>query len=320
MRKDPPEDRVEPFERTRIGIGSPEEARRVVASLASRELDFLKIRTVADRATYLALNEAADAHGLRLVGHVTGIPPEVVLEAGQDGVDHPFYPSVEGRTREERLSVWRRFAARGVPVVPTLVTLFETTFPATDRLRTIVEDDEGRIDHRRGYLSKYLVRDWREQVSEASDERREALRKIWEEVVRRDLREMHEAGMDLLVGSDVAALNIYPGFSLHDEMALFVTELGMTPEEVIERATRRSARFLGIGDTVGTVERGKVADLVLLDADPLLDIRNIRRISAVIQRGELYDRAGLERMLAAVRAAPDRTTDDWGRTATKPAK
>lgn len=320
MRKDPPKDRVEPFERTRIGVGSPEEARRVVASLASRELDFLKIRTVADRETYLALNEAANAHGIRLVGHVSGIPPDVVLEAGQDGVDHPFYPSVEGRTRDERLSVWRQFAARGVPVVPTLVTMFEATFPPTDRLRAIVEDEEGRIDPRRGYLSKYLVLDWREQVSEASDEGREALRKIWEEVVRRDLREMHEAGMDVLVGSDVAALNIYPGFSLHDEMVLFVTELGMTPADVIERATRRSARFLGIDNSVGTIERGKIADLVLLDADPLLDIRNSRRIAAVVLRGQLYDRAGLERITAAVRAAPDRTTDDWGRTANKPTK
>ena len=64
----------------------------------------------------------------------------------------------------------------------------------------------------------------------------------------------------------------------------------MTPAEVIERATRRSAQFLGIDESVGTIERGKVADLVLLDADPLLDIRNIRRISAVVLRGELYDR------------------------------
>lgn len=80
--------------------------------------------------------------------------------------------------------------------------------------------------------------------------------------------------MDVLVGSDVGVLNIFPGYSTHDEMALFVSELGMTPAEVIERATRRSARFLRISDSVGTVERGKVADLVLLEADPLEDIRN----------------------------------------------
>jgi imidazolonepropionase-like amidohydrolase len=313
MRKDPPEARIEPFERTRIPVGSPEEARRIVAELASRELDFLKIRTIQDRETYLALNEAANSHGIPLVGHVSGIPPEVVLEAGQDGVDHIFYPSLEGKTREERLAVWRKFAARRIPIVPTLVTLFEGTFPSTERLRAVVEDDDGKIDPRRRYLSKYLALDWREQVMETTDQRRQALRKIWEDVIRRDLREMHEAGMDLLVGSDVAALNIFPGYSIHDEMALFVTELGLTPAEVIERATSRSAKFLRIADSVGTVERGKVADLVLLEANPLEDIRNTRRIAAVVLRGTLYDNSGLDQILSAVRAAPDRQVDDWGR-------
>jgi imidazolonepropionase-like amidohydrolase len=313
MRKDPPEARIEPFERVRIPVGSPAEARRVVAELASREIDFLKIRTFQDRETYLALNKAADAHGIPLVGHVSGIPPEVVLDAGQDGVDHNFYPSLEAKTREERLVVWRKFAARGVPIVPTLVTLFETTFPSVERLRSVVEDDEGKIDPRRRYLSKYLVIDWREQVLEKTDERLQVWRKVWEDVIRRDLREMHEAEMDLLVGTDVAALNIFPGFSIHDEMALFVTELGMTPAEVIERATRRSARFLRIADSVGTIERGKMADLVLLEANPVQDIRNTRRIAAVVFRGTLYDRGGLEQILAAVQAAPDRQVDDWGR-------
>ena len=318
MRKDSPEKRIEPFERTRIPVGSPAEARRIVAELASRELDFLKIRTVQDRPTYLALNEAANAHGLPLVGHVTGIPPEVVLEAGQDGVEHGFYPSLDGKSREERLAVWRKFAERRVSIVPTLITLFESIFPSTERLRAIAEDDEGKIEPRRAYLSKYVVLDWREQVEEATDQRRQLLRKIWDEVVRRDLREMHEAGMDVLVGSDVAVLNIYPGSSIHDEMALFVSELGMTPAEVLERATSRSARFLRIADSVGTVERGKVADLVLLDANPLQDIRNTRRIAAVVVRGTFYDTQGIRQLLEAVRAAPDRRIDDWGRKTSAP--
>ena len=66
MRKDPPEARVEPFEKTRIPVGSPEQAREVVARLASRELDFLKIRTVQNVETYRTLNEAANAHGISL--------------------------------------------------------------------------------------------------------------------------------------------------------------------------------------------------------------------------------------------------------------
>ena len=314
MRKDPPAERVEPFERTRIGVGSPEEARSIVAQLAAREIDFVKIRTVQDRATYVALNKAADAHGLMLVGHVTGIPPEVVLASGQDGVEHGFYPSLDGKTQEERLAIWRKFAEQGVAVVPTLVTLFEATFPPTDRLRAIVEDENARLDPRRQYLSKYLVLDWREQVLEATDQRRQTLTKYWEDAARRDFREMHEAGVELLIGSDAAVLNIYPGYSLHDEMALFVRELGMTPAEVLERATRRSAKFLGISDQTGTVEQGKMADLVLLDANPLDDIRNTKQIAAVILRGTLYDKGGLEQILVAVRGAPERRMDDWGRT------
>ena len=314
MRKDPPSERVEPFERTRIGVGSPEEARRIVAELAKREIDFLKIRTVQDRETYLALNKAADEHGLKLVGHVTGIPPEVVLTSGQDGVEHAFYPSLQSKNKDERLAVWRKFAERGIVVVPTLVSIFEGTFPPTDKLRAIVEDEKGQIDPRRQYLAKYLVLDWREQVLEATDERRQTLHKIWEEMARRDFREMHEAGVELLVGSDAAVLNIFPGYSLHDEMALFVSELGMTPAEVIERTTRRSAKFLGLLDQTGTVEEGKIADLVLLDANPLDDIRNTKKISAVIVRGTVYDQKGIKKILAHVRAAPDIRTDDWGRT------
>ena len=112
MRRDPPEKRIEPFERTRIPVASPAEARRIVAELASRELDFLKVRTVQDQATYIALNEAANAHGIPLVGHVIGIPPEVVLEAGQDGIEHSFYPSLENRTRVCAARCFNRADAR----------------------------------------------------------------------------------------------------------------------------------------------------------------------------------------------------------------
>jgi imidazolonepropionase-like amidohydrolase len=73
------------------------------------------------------------------------------------------------------------------------------------------------------------------------------------------------------------------------------------------------ATFLHIGDSVGTVERGKIADLVLIDADPLMDITNTRRISAVVMRGEYYDGAALKKIRAQVLAAPDIRVDEWGR-------
>jgi predicted amidohydrolase YtcJ len=187
---------------------------------------------------------------------------------------------------------------------------------SVDRLRAIVDDEGGQVEPRRKYLSRFMILDWKEQLLETSVERQQALQALWGPLVA-TVREMHEAGMEILAGSDVAVLNIYPGSSLHDEMQLFVTALGMTPAEALERATRRSARFLGIGDSVGTVERGKIADLVLLEADPLADVSNTRRIAAVVLRGTLYDASGISTLLAGVAAAPDRKIDDWGRTGRK---
>jgi imidazolonepropionase-like amidohydrolase len=311
MRKDPPSARVEPFERLRIGIATPDEARRVVGELAGRELDFLKIRTVQDQATYLALNQAANQHRLKLVGHVGGMTPDTVLESGQDGIDHFFYPPLAAKTPQERLAVWERFARRGIPIVPTLIVLQAGMAPI-DRLRAIVDDEDGRVEPRRNYLSKYMILDWREQLAETTAERQAAFRKGWDAILR-DVREMHQAGMEVLAGSDVAVLNVYPGSSLHDEMAIFVRSLGMKPAESLDRATRRSARFLGLADTIGTIERGKIADLVLLDASPLADIGNTRRIAAVIMGGRLFDRDALQKIHADVARAPDRRTDEWGR-------
>lgn len=160
-------------------------------------------------------------------------------------------------------------------------------------------------------LSRFLLLDWREQVLELPDEdTRGLLTQIFDSEIR-DLREMHEAGVDLLVGSDVAVLNIYPGSSLHEEMALFVERLGMTPAEVLERTTRKSAAFLGIADSVGTIAPGQIADLVLLDANPLEDIRNVGRVTSVIVRGTVYDPTGLDEILAAVDTAHDQTVNDW---------
>jgi imidazolonepropionase-like amidohydrolase len=315
IRKDPPESRVEPFERARIGVGSPEEARRIVASMAAREVDFIKIRTVANEETYRALNDAANAHGIPLVGHVTGLSPQLVFDAQQDGIDHYMYPSID--SEQSRIELWRQFARRGVPIVPTLSTLFQTALVPANRLRAIADDDAGRVEPRRRLISRYLVLDWREQAGGASDERRAAVERLWQDTIRRDLREMHAAGMNVLVGTDTAVLNIYPGFSLHDEMVLFVRELGMTPGEVLERATRRSAEFLRLGDSIGSIERGKVADLLLLGGDPLLDIQNTTRLLAVIVRGRVCEAKAVQQLKADVLNAPDLQRDDWGRTRSK---
>jgi cytosine/adenosine deaminase-related metal-dependent hydrolase len=112
-------------------------------------------------------------------------------------------------------------------------------------------------------------------------------------------RDLKNAGVKLLAGTDMPQAFVYPGFSLHDELELLVRS-GLTPLEALRTTTYNPAEYLGALDSLGTVSRGKIADLVLLDADPLLDIRNTRRISAVIANGRLFDSAARASLLSHV--------------------
>jgi imidazolonepropionase-like amidohydrolase len=117
---------------------------------------------------------------------------------------------------------------------------------------------------------------------------------------------MHAAGVGFLAGTDTPpGVNVFPGFSLHDELQLFV-QAGFTPLEALQTATLNPAVFFGREGEMGTVENGNLADLVLLDANPLEDIGNTRKIAGVVARGRYLDRAELDRMLAGVEAAARR--------------
>ncbi|MFN2636100.1 MAG: amidohydrolase family protein [Gemmatimonadaceae bacterium] len=115
-------------------------------------------------------------------------------------------------------------------------------------------------------------------------------------------RDLNKAGVRLLAGTDAPQAFVFPGFSLHDELGLLVKS-GLTPLEALRTATYNPAEYLGALDSLGTVAKGKLADLVLLDANPLLDIANTRRISAVIANGRLFDTPARARLLDAVATA-----------------
>jgi hypothetical protein len=115
-------------------------------------------------------------------------------------------------------------------------------------------------------------------------------------------RQLNDAGVKLLAGTDASQPFVYPGFSLHEELQLLVHS-GLTPLEALRTATYNPAEYLGALDSLGAVGRGKVADLVLLDANPLSDIRNTRRISAVIANGRLFDSTDRSKLLTGVQAA-----------------
>lgn len=109
-------------------------------------------------------------------------------------------------------------------------------------------------------------------------------------------RELRNAGVKLLAGTDMPQAFVYPGFSLHQELELLV-QSGLTPAEALRTATYNPAEYFGALDSLGTVAKGKLADLLLLDANPLSDIRNTRRISTVIANGRVFDASARARLL-----------------------
>ena len=111
---------------------------------------------------------------------------------------------------------------------------------------------------------------------------------------------MRRAGVHILAGTDAPLRNSPPGFGLHEELALLVKG-GMSPFDALSAATIEPARYLGMLDSAGTIAAGKLADLVLLGGDPLRDIRQTRRVVAVVANGRLIDaneRARLIRLAA----------------------
>jgi len=113
---------------------------------------------------------------------------------------------------------------------------------------------------------------------------------------------MGALGVPMLAGSDDTNPFVVPGFSLHEELALLV-QAGLTPLQALQTATLNPARFLSATDSLGTVTKGKLADLVLLDADPLRDIANTRKVHAVVLGGRYLDRTSIDMLLDAAQKA-----------------
>jgi len=122
---------------------------------------------------------------------------------------------------------------------------------------------------------------------------------IWQSWAKM-VRQLNEAGVPLMAGTDLSVPGVVPGFSLHDELAIW-QEAGIPAADVLRSATVVPARFMGLGDRLGSLAEGKTASMVLLRANPLEDIGNARDIEAVFLRGRYFDRDALDRLLEETR-------------------
>lgn len=304
---------------------SPEDAAAGVDAAVEAGADFIKVFSEVPATHWRAILAEARAHSLPVVGHV---PARIALlddaRAGQRTGEHltqvyEACSSKEARILRERQGlegdalmsrasaqeadilatfdattcrhVAKRLAATGQVQVPTLVLADEDTFaqrahPGDDSRWHLLRPDEQR--RWQGFLAQYT----------GNDARLAARR--WP-IARNIVSILHQAGVPIMAGTDAPMPGVYPGFSLHEELQLLV-DAGLTPVEALRAATLEPARFLHIEDVSGSVAVGKRADMVLLDADPTRDIRNTRRIRAVVLAGRLLERSQLDALLGEAAA------------------
>lgn len=292
--------------RQRVGVGTVEEARQAVDSMAALGADFVKLRNSGSREAYLALLREARRQNLSVVGHAPRpVGPGEASDSGHASFEHAFVPALDGMTPADRAALFRRFRANGTAVTPTLLAGRNHRLLPDSSVLAALMDTLGTRDPRRRYVSPGLVEKWREEWELTKRDRP----RDWAALHRshlRDVGEMQREGVRILAGTDVGVQLVYPGWSLHEELEMLVVDAGLSPQDALRSATVSPAEFLGLQHRFGSVAVGKTADLVLLDADPLEDIRNTRRIRAVVHNGQILERAALDALLEEAKVAARR--------------
>jgi imidazolonepropionase-like amidohydrolase len=294
---------------------TPDEGRAGVDSLVKLGVDFVKVHGQLTPETYFAIARRAREKGIPFAGHVSRlVGSRAASDSGQRSIEHllaipaPCTPAESialapryavqgalGRCSSEDLAdLYARFVRNNTWVTPTFTAQYEVAAWPTHS----VPGDT--LAH---YLPKAL-RDYVAEIFPMPDSIPPGADSVGRAMFAKRLAQvadMRRAGVGILTGTDAPLRNSPPGFGLHEELALLARG-GMSPFEVMRSATYEPAQYFNMLDSAGTIERGRFADLVLLDADPLANIANTRRIFGVVANGRWFDATARARLLqAAVR-------------------
>jgi hypothetical protein len=327
-------DGPQPVLRRMTSMVTPEDAGREVARAKDGGAEFIKIYLKLPRQLFFAVAEESKRNSISFVGHV---PASVsVLEAtraGQRSIEHDgVLLGASSREHDLARALARAFSStperqpNGADLRPYLRMAVDTfdrervtrlsaelkrnhtsVCPTLTVFRPMwrVADEGFRADPR----LKYLPRGLRDRFESFGKEPRSGddveLWRRYYEIHSASVGHMRDAGVQLLAGTDGGEPYSFPAFGLHDELRLLV-DAGLSPLAALQTATLNPARFFGREQDLGTIDEGKVADLVLLDASPLTAIGNTTKVNAVVANGRLFRRADLDELLAqAERAAKE---------------
>jgi len=317
-----------------IAIATPDDGRRAVDDWKRRGADFIKLQSLLPREAVFAIADEARKQGISFVGHVPdSVRASEASNAGQKSFEH-LIGIFEGsspledqflkgpKTEGQFLSTYD--PARAAALFALLANNHTWQCPTLvwERGGNLIDQADFIHDTRAKYVPAYWKdvtwKRFTEEIIHDFNSDDLATRKRFVEKELEVVNAMHRAGIPFLAGTDTPpGVYLFPGFSLHEELQRFVAA-GFTPLEALQTATLNPAKFLGMDDRLGTIEKGKLADLVLLDANPLDDIRNTQKIAAVIVNGRYLSRHDLDKMLAGVEAAA--RAEGTGASLSSPAK
>ena len=302
-----------------IAITTPEDGRRAVDDLKKRGADFIKLQSLIPRDAVFAIADEARKQNISFVGHVPdSVRASEASNAGQKSFEH-LIGIFEGsspledeflkgpRTETKFLSTYDPKRATELFALLAKNHTWQCPTLVWERGGNLIDETDFAHDPRAKYVPAYWKDvTWKRFTEEIVHEFNTddlATRKRFVEKELEVVNAMHSAGIPFLAGTDTPpGVYVFPGFSLHEELQRFVAA-GFTPMQALQTATLNPAKFLGMADQLGTIEKGKLADLVLLDANPLDNIRNTQKIAAIIVSGRYLSRADLDKMLAGVLAA-----------------
>ncbi|MEO5958206.1 MAG: amidohydrolase family protein [Opitutaceae bacterium] len=300
------------FNRYQIAVGTPDQARGIVRALKQVGVDFIKVHRRVPRDAYFAVAEECRSQGLILVGHIPmTVTPEEASDAGQL-IEHivtlfegtfasGFSQNSDPLMTPELPAAIRAFRANGASALLARFARNRTFVTPTLRLMHAYAEEEngGLTPDRLRYVAR-SIRNFAVPPAEVRAARDRLYAECFEVV-----RLMSKAGIPLLAGTDTAVAPTVPGFFLQEELVALV-EAGVSPLAALQAATLNPAKAMKREDDLGRVAPGKLADLVLLDGNPVEDIRNTQRIAAVVLRGKLLQRGELDALLKTAEDLADR--------------
>lgn len=275
---------------------TPADGRQTVRMIRAEGYEFVKVYSQLNEETFKAIADESHKQGMKVIGHIPNsfngkIDSAFIPHFDMVAHAEEFFKQTERDSVQDPKHLARLAKNNGTWVSPTLIIIASALEQAhsLEGLRTMPSLQ---------YVHPLLQNKWLTSNNYNKNATKESIARL-EKMVQFNnqlVKALKEEGVPMVAGTDAGSSGVVWGFSLHDELDLLV-KAGLSTEEVLLAATRLPATWLGINDKIGTIEIGKFADLVLLEANPLTDIQNTRKISDVFVNGMWLSASKINEML-----------------------